>query len=172
MERVGERRRGRNEISIRVLNHPRDICVHIDVFSEGDTVGGCCARERASSSPPRSLHRNYSTVYWSNDSQARGSQNPSLKQPSLFPPRSGHPFVSRRRKSPATEKGHPRYSGNNNRRWRSRRRCVCSMEGKTNPGKMYTRMFLFAWKNVISSIFDQRLNFIIIIIIMLRFRLV
>lgn len=32
----------RSVISIGVLNHPRDICVHIDVFSEGggDTVGG------------------------------------------------------------------------------------------------------------------------------------
>lgn len=68
-----------------------------------------CARERASSSsPPRSLHRNYSTAYWSNDSQAHGSQNPSLKQPSFSTPapdtlsfRGGEKARPRRR---ATEK--------------------------------------------------------------------
>lgn len=98
----------------------------------GRGLGGRgCARERASSSPPRSLHRNYSTAYWSNDSQAHGSQNPSLKQPSLSTPlRTPFRFEEEkkpRRRATPTEQG-LLYTGNNNRRWR--RRVRARVDGK------------------------------------------
>lgn len=62
-------RERRNEIAISIeasrLNHPRDICVHIDVFSEeGATVEGVEGLLRSLRLLcPRTLHRNYSTVY-------------------------------------------------------------------------------------------------------------
>lgn len=153
MENAWAREEGREEwdrlsrLEHRVLNHPRDICVHIDVFSEGDTVGERTGRVGGGWGVGEGLRAGKGFFLVAPSivtpqlldgvliQRLAGSRfAESLVETTLsFHPRPGHPFVSRRRKSPATEKGHGEEGsfcirgyiyvrGNNNRRWR--RVCV------------------------------------------------